>query len=394
MLEQIVEQCGMVELLDRYRAAPDVLIWGLCRNLLEMLMEPPVREKLPQFNTLQDAVQLIQNAQRIIVLTGAGISVSCGIPDFRSENGIYARLGEYHLPNPQCMFDLAFFKGNPRPFFHFAKELLPGNFVPSPSHFFIGALHRHGKLLRNFTQNIDGLEKLAGVDDVALHQCHGHFDTITCTHAACGHKGVLKDIRDKIEAQEVPVCPVCKEAGREPPGILKPDIVFFGENLGDTFRTLINSDKGEADLVLVMGSSLAVGPVNMIPQWVGDEVPQILINREPVGKRIAEWDIELLGDCDAIVAELCRRLGWEIPAPGSAVAAAVTEEQPFEFIEPNRYLFKDAKLEPFVGPNDYDDSGGDTEADHEDAPGEEDAPVGKEDGSIGEEDARLEEDAF
>ena len=259
-----------------------------------------MRHKLPHYNTIDDAVELIKNAEKIIVLTGAGISVSCGIPDFRSENGIYQRLGEYHLPNPQCMFDLEFFHKNPKPFFHFAKELLPGNFVPAPTHFFIGELHARGKLRRNFTQNIDGLEKLAGLDDSVLHQCHGHFETVTCTNPECRHKCLLGDIRPKIEAQQVPICPVCadtnaaaaegtqgeeskaenvpqpvgaesssvdmssKGAGmpgespitgglettleeeaveKRPKGVLKPDIVFFGENLGDHFRNLINEDK-------------------------------------------------------------------------------------------------------------------------------------------------------
>ena len=141
-------------------------------------------------------------------------------------------------------------------------------------------------------------------------------------------------------------------------GVLKPDIVFFGENLGDHFRHLINGDKqqGNCDLVLVMGSSLAVGPVNMIPNWVEEDVPQILINREPVGRRIAEWDIELLGDCDAIVAELSRRLGWELPAAGTSEKAPVVEEQPSEFVAPNRYLFRNAKVQP--DPTSSDDEAG------------------------------------
>ena len=99
------------------------------------------------------------------------------------------------------------------------------------------------------------------------------------------------------------------------------------------------------DLVIVMGSSLAVGPVNQIPQWVPDECPQILINREPVGRSIAEWDVELLGDCDSICTELSRRLGWKIPKPGMSEKLSVTEPEPFEFVEPNRYLFRNAKVE-------------------------------------------------
>merc|ERR1712062_467881 len=85
---------------------------------------------------IDDAIDLIRNSKKIIVLTGAGISVSCGIPDFRSRNGLYAKLAVDfpELPDPQSMFCLRFFKEDPRPFFRFAKEIFPGKYKPSPSH--------------------------------------------------------------------------------------------------------------------------------------------------------------------------------------------------------------------------------------------------------------------
>jgi NAD-dependent histone deacetylase SIR2 len=84
-----------------------------------MSKELHLREKLPQFNTLADAVSLIQASKRVVVLTGAGISVSCGIPDFRSHNGLYATLKErgiYDLDDPQQMFDIHYFRDNPAVF--------------------------------------------------------------------------------------------------------------------------------------------------------------------------------------------------------------------------------------------------------------------------------------
>ena len=124
-----------------------------------MVSEPPRRKKLPEINTLADVVELIRKSQKIIILTGAGVSVSCGIPDFRSRNGIYARLAVDFpdLPDPQAMFDIHYFRKDPRPFFKFAKEIYPGQFEPSPCHKFIKSVENHGKLLRNYTQNIGKL---------------------------------------------------------------------------------------------------------------------------------------------------------------------------------------------------------------------------------------------
>ena len=127
-----------------------------------MVSEPPRRKKLPEINTLADVVELIRKSQKIIILTGAGVSVSCGIPDFRSRNGIYARLAVDFpdLPDPQAMFDIHYFRKDPRPFFKFAKEIYPGQFEPSPCHKFIKSVENHGKLLRNYTQNIGKLFNL------------------------------------------------------------------------------------------------------------------------------------------------------------------------------------------------------------------------------------------
>lgn len=90
------------------------------------------------------------------------------------------------------------------------------------------------------------------------------------------------------------------------------DIVFFGEKLPDLFDHALKADRSVADLVVVMGSSLKVQPVASVVSYIPHNVPQILINREVVG-RPNEFDIELLGDCDVIIGELCRRLGWELP---------------------------------------------------------------------------------
>lgn len=276
----------------------------LWRIILNMLSEPPPRKKLNNVNTLDDVIQLINHCNRILVLTGAGVSVSCGIPDFRSRDGIYARLSKDFpdLPDPQAMFDIHYFRKDPRPFFKFAKEIYPGQFAPSISHKFIRLMEEKNKLLRNYTQNIDTLEQAAGIQRVIT--CHGSFATATCTQ--CKHKVDASFIKNDIFEQRIPKCPLCLTSS-EDTAVIKPDIVFFGEGLSDEFHSAMSNDKDECDLLIVMGSSLKVRPVALIPSSIPEGVPQILINREPLNH--LTFDVELLGDCDIIVKQLCERLG-------------------------------------------------------------------------------------
>uniref|UniRef100_A0A672GSR0 protein acetyllysine N-acetyltransferase n=1 Tax=Salarias fasciatus TaxID=181472 RepID=A0A672GSR0_SALFA len=278
----------------------DMTLWQIIINI----SEPPKRKKRKDINTLEDVVRLLHESKRILVLTGAGVSVSCGIPDFRSRDGIYARLAVDFpdLPDPQSMFDIEYFRRDPRPFFKFAKEIYPGQFQPSPCHKFISMLDKQGKLLRNYTQNIDTLEQVAGVQRII--QCHGSFATASCL--VCKHKVDCEAIREDIFNQVVPHCPQCPDI---PLAIMKPDIVFFGENLPEMFHRAMKQDKDEVDLLIVIGSSLKVRPVALIPNSIPHEVPQVLINREQLPH--LNFDVELLGDCDVIINELCHRLGGD-----------------------------------------------------------------------------------
>ncbi|CAF0826057.1 unnamed protein product [Rotaria sp. Silwood1] len=266
----------------------------------------PIRHRKPleQYKTLDDAVELIHTRKNILILTGAGISVSCGIPDFRSRNGIYARLHKEfpELPNPQSMFDINYFTHDPRPFFRFAKEIWPGQYQPSLAHYFIAELERQDKLLRNYTQNIDSLEHLCSI--TRLIQCHGSFSTATCRN--CHYTVQSDEIKNEILQQKIPYCPKCSKDNNNNNAILKPDIVFFGEQLPDDFHKTISIDKNKCDLLIVMGSSLKVKPVSLVSELLSADIPQILINREHLPHK--KFDIELLGNCDVIINELCLRL--------------------------------------------------------------------------------------
>eukprot|EP00298_Acanthocystis_sp_HF-20_P009403 c18280_g1_i1.p1 GENE.c18280_g1_i1~~c18280_g1_i1.p1 ORF type:complete len:523 (-),score=134.99 c18280_g1_i1:125-1693(-) len=334
--KHLLQQQGILTDKKQLEFISDEFAWKLLKVSINMLarhlktqQKPPPRQRLKEFCTLDHVINLIRDSNKIMVLTGAGISVSCGIPDFRSENGLYKIVEKrFQLPDPQAIFDINYFVSNPIPFFQFAKELYPGNFKPSLSHYFIKCLEDKSKLLRNYTQNIDTLEQVAGIEKCL--ECHGSFRTATCFN--CKHRVGCEDIRESIMQQKTPNCSQCTG----PFNVLKPDIVFFGEGLPPTFGPQLMEDRKHVDLLLVMGSSLRVRPVCTIPTLLESHVPQILINRECVGQP-HEFDIVLLGNCDEIISYLCYKIGWNFSNPSVPLIENVKEPK---FIPPNIYLFE------------------------------------------------------
>lgn len=188
--------------------------------------------------------------KNIVTMVGAGISTSAGIPDFRSpSSGLYHNLAAYNLPYPEAIFELDYFRENPQAFFRLAKELYPGTFKPTPSHYFVKMLQDKGLLLRHYSQNIDTLERLAGIDHEKLVEAHGTFYTNHCLD--CNKEYSMEWVKVEIFADNVPTCTSCN-------GIVKPDIVFFGENLPERFHVLPHRDFKQCDLLIIMGTSLTV----------------------------------------------------------------------------------------------------------------------------------------
>lgn len=237
-------------------------------------------------------------------MAGAGISTPSGIPDFRSPgSGLYDNLQQYRLPYAEAIFDIDFFRHDPAPFFALARELYPGCYRPNPAHFLVLLLHRKQQLLRMYTQNIDGLERLAGIPPESLVEAHGTFATATCT--SCLRKYDGEELRPAVMSGKVPTCPTCK-------GVVKPDIVFFGEELPRHFLKYL-TDLPMADLLIVMGTSLEVEPFASLSGAVRRSVPRLLINREAVGPfawRRRPSDVLQLGDVVGGVQLLVDAAGW------------------------------------------------------------------------------------
>lgn len=276
-----------------------------------------VREQVLPSLDLAGVAEYIKSgrARNIVCLVGAGISVSAGIPDFRSPGtGLYAQLEKYNLSDPQNLFEIDFFRRNPEPFHTLSKELFPGNFKPTPAHFFMRLLHDKGMLLRCFTQNIDSLEKQAGLPSDAIVAAHGNFDSAHCLD--CRTRYPTEYVRQAVFADEICRCSICQ-------GLVKPQIVFFGESLPSRFFQRM-TDLKKADLLITMGTSLVVHPFASLIDEVHDQCPRLLINREKVGiadgcstggflfdKEVQNYrDAFFLGDADDGVTQLCSMLGW------------------------------------------------------------------------------------
>jgi len=161
-----------------------------------------------------------------------------------------------------------------------------------------------GLLLKLFTQNIDCLDREAGVPAEKIVEAHGSFARQRCIECKTPFPGVL--MKQAISKSDVPHCltPQCN-------GLVKPDIVFFGEQLPENFH----SNRGlprTADLCIVMGTSLTVQPFASLPGFCSEGVPRVLINLERVGGFGSRPDdVMILEDCDTGVRKLASALGWE-----------------------------------------------------------------------------------
>ncbi|GAB1609706.1 NAD-dependent protein deacetylase sirtuin-3-like isoform X1 [Argonauta hians] len=247
-----------------------------------------------------------KDLSNVVVLVGAGLSTNSGIMDFRTPGtGLYDNLQQYKIPYPEAIFDIDYFRHNPKPFFALAKELYPSvKYRPNYNHYFLRLLQEKGLLLRLYTQNIDGLERLSGIPCSKLIECHGTFSHATCLGCRKKYKG--NDVKNAIFKEDIPKCKSCE-------GVIKPDIVFFGEDLPQSFYQY-QKDMSKADLVLIMGTSLEVHPFAGIIDFVPKTVPRVLFNMEAVGPfrmHPRKKDFTIKGDLTESLEKVVTRLSWQ-----------------------------------------------------------------------------------
>lgn len=242
----------------------------------------------------QTCAGLIREANAIAVLTGAGISTNAGIPDFRGPKGLYITK-KY---DPDTVFDINAFYRDPEPFYAFARDFieLEKTIKPTFTHSFLSKLEESGKLKGNITQNIDALHQKAGSKNVL--EMHGSFWTSRCVD--CGKMYTYEKLKDHlITSPNVPCCD-CQ-------GTIKPDIVFFGENV-KYFEESIQL-AASVDLFFVIGTSCVVFPAAMIPSYVTGKI--VVVNLSEVRLNASNVSLAVQDDIDRFFKEVAGYLEKE-----------------------------------------------------------------------------------
>jgi NAD-dependent deacetylase sirtuin 2 len=283
---------------------------------------------------------LSNECQSIALLTGAGVSVASGIPDFRSPGGMYATLRPELLTaskqernlmqsDPTYVVSWDIFKKNQFPYLEVRRPFILGTrdkmWKPTIAHRFAELLHRKtNKLTRIYTQNIDGLDRHCNIPLDKIVPVHGSLAQVSCE--GCGHQADfdefctevrlnIKDIYNQDEQAPATSTPIlCKECNRP---LVKPSTVLFGRDLPAEFFELSEVDLPRLDLLIVAGTSLVVSPANSLVYRVPESTIRVIVNQEPVGAELgieygqpAKRDLFAQGNCDEVFLDLIRKLGW------------------------------------------------------------------------------------
>ena len=214
---------------------------------------------------IQELQKMIDQSQRIVFFGGAGVSTESGIPDFRSQDGLYQQ--EWKYP-PETIISRSFFDSDPKEFYRFyRKKLIIKDVKPNITHYKLAELEKAGKLTAVVTQNIDGLHQLAGSKNV--YELHG--STLRNFCMKCGKSYDIDFIaQSENSADQLPRC----SCG----GLVKPDVVLYEEGLKDSIINGSIEAIASADMLIIGGTSLVVYPAaGLIRYFRGKHI--VLINK-------------------------------------------------------------------------------------------------------------------
>lgn len=227
--------------------------------------------------TVEHAAAMVRAARRVAVLTGAGISTAAGIPDFRGPDGVWTR-----NPAAERASNIATYLADPEiRRVAWQRRLHLADLAPTPTigHRALLTLERDDRLVGLATQNIDGLHHDVGHDPGLVHEVHGTGRVSECTR--CGDRRPTAEILDRVRAGEDD--PACERCG----GILKPAVVFFGENLPAAAFEAAFEAAQRCDLLLTVGTTLAVHPIcRMVDSAKAARAQVVIVNGGPTERDV------------------------------------------------------------------------------------------------------------
>jgi NAD-dependent deacetylase len=238
--------------------------------------------------------ELLGRSRRAVALTGAGVSVPSGIPDFRTpETGLWEKV------DPMEIAHVSVFERDPERFWRYYRPRFQalGDKEPNRAHEALAELERRGLIEGVITQNIDRLHRAAGSENVI--EVHGSIETSSCLE--CGMAYGLDDVDDLFDERGIAICSHCG-------GAVKPDVVLFGELLPEEAMARATELAEGADLMLCVGSSLAVHPVAGLPQLTlsrGGELAIVTKGETPYDR---DAELKLSGEVEEELAALAAAL--------------------------------------------------------------------------------------
>jgi NAD-dependent deacetylase len=245
--------------------------------------------------TVDDAAEWVRNAERIVVLSGAGLSTDSGIPDFRGPKGLWttnpaaerASTLQHYLADADLR-KLAWQNRLSAPLF---------SARPNAGHAAFVELERRGQLLAVVTQNVDGLHQAAGTDPDRVIEVHGTVHWSRCW--GCRDRRPMQSILDRVRSGEAdPPCEICG-------GILKSDTILFGQSLVPDVIDAALTAAERCDVLIAVGSSLSVFPAaNVVPRAKSSGARVVIANAEPTGMD-RHADAVLLGSLSELLPQLC-----------------------------------------------------------------------------------------
>lgn len=253
----------------------------------------------------KDLAAWIIESRRTVVFTGAGVSTESGIPDFRSPGGLWQKYDPEDFTFQRFLSS----PGSRQRYWQMSTEAFESinKAKPNAAHMAIVELERMGLLDCVITQNIDGLHQLAGSSPSKVIELHGTCRTVSCL--SCGKRWPRQEIHEMVlKGLKVPLCDACG-------GLLKPDTVSFGQPMPEKETSEAFRRSQEAELFLVLGSSLLVQPAASMPVAAKHSGARLVIVNRDMTPLDRMADLVIRGSCGQVMEQVLKEIGKRLERP-------------------------------------------------------------------------------